>query len=122
MWVLPDKEEDEEEEGIPPGPSPCPDASAALIRIACVSATPCTHRMAARMNEGTLRQARTRPGGAPELARAPVATMGHRGLGGSEREAGEKVPAMGGPVEEVEEEEASCKELPGRLRPYWTAP
>ena len=114
---------DEEVVVLPPGPCPC--ASAVLCRCACASATPCTHRIAARINAGTFKHARTRPGGALELALAPLATMGQRGLGGRDREAKEKVAGTAadgvgeGPVEVGGmEEEASWKELPGRLRPY----
>ena len=98
-------EEEEDDELVVPSPghwpSPCPDVSTpSPCRCACVSATPCTQRIAARMNDGTLRQAKTRPGGTPELVLALVLllTRGQRGLGGRDKDAGEK-GMEGGTVE-----------------------
>ena len=52
------------------------------------------------MNDGTLRQAKTRPGGTPELELALVLVLmsGQRGLGGRDKDAGEK-GMEGGTVE-----------------------
>ena len=102
--VLPDDddeaEEEEVEEEVPklsPSPSPGPVVSMLVCRNDWVSATPCTHRMADRIKAGTLRHAKTRPGGnpapaAPALALVPVfpTVEPPRGLGGKDKEAGEK--------------------------------